>query len=150
MKSFSKREFIVVVACLIMFVGVGLYYYFYRQGIGIYVWLGVDSHFTNPLVSNLLASLPSFTHVFMFSLWTWWAIGKQYTPICIGLWFFINLFFELLQGYRGDLINSLPTSIYDYIYYGTLSCYDVFALFFGALASFVVIRWIQGEKQYPS
>ena len=56
MKSFSKREFIVVVACLIMFVGVGLYYYFYRQGIGIYVWLGIDNHFTNPLMSNLLAA----------------------------------------------------------------------------------------------
>lgn len=150
MNKTFKRGQIIGLVCLLLVISVGAYYYFYRQGIAIYIWLGIDDHFTNPLLNNTLASWPSFTHVFVFSLWSWWAFGQKYARICIIFWLLINVFFEVLQGYTGFLVNYLPESIYNYIYYGTFSWYDFVALIVGALVAFVVIGWIQGEKQISS
>lgn len=148
MSTTNKRGQFVALVCILLVLSVGAYYYFYRQGIAIYVWLGVDDHFTNPFLNNILASWPSFTHVFVFSLWSWWAFDQRYARICIIFWLFINLFFEILQGCSGWLINKLPKNIYNYIHYGTFSWYDVLALFVGALIAFVVIGWIQGENRF--
>jgi hypothetical protein len=105
------------------------------------------------LLSGVLANnLPSFTHVFAFSLMTAGLLGtrkKGNLLICI-LWLLIDTAFEMGQGLKPMSLTILPEwlevhilPLAKYFKYGTFDIGDIVASLLGALAAFVVAEFIR-------
>ncbi len=81
--------------------------------------------------------LPSFIHVFSFSLMTWFTLGRRYALLSASIWCAINLFFEFVQ-YNPEYLKMLST-----YYGGTFDTADVFACLSGAAAAWAVTKITQ-------
>lgn len=83
-------------------------------------------------LAHTLNWLPSFIHVFSFSLITWFILGRRYALLSTSIWCAINLFFEFIQ--------YIPESlkIFSDYYSGTFDIADVLACLSGAIAAWAV------------
>ena len=117
-----------------------LFYLWFREGTVFYHALGMSSHQIHFFESNIINSLPSFAHVYSFSLISWWARGKKHGLSSVLLWVIINLVFELGQLLNHDQVSYLPPLLADYFSRGYFSLFDVGAAFAGALAAYLTIR----------
>lgn len=101
-------------------------------------------------------NLPSFTHVFAFSLMTAGLLGtrrKGTLLICL-LWLLIDTVFEIGQGLKHASLAIIPewfsvhtlpmTDLQEYFRCGTFDVCDLVAGLLGALAAFVVAEFIRG------
>jgi hypothetical protein len=108
------------------------------------------------MVFGVLANnLPSFTHVFAFSLMTAGFLGtrrKGNLLICL-LWFLIDTVFEIGQGLKHISLAIIPewfkvhtlpmANLQAYFRYGTFDIHDIVAGLLGALAAFMVAEFIR-------
>jgi hypothetical protein len=108
------------------------------------------------ILSGVLANnLPSFAHVFAFSLMTAGLLGtrrKGNLLICL-LWFLIDTGFEIGQGLKPISLAIIPewfevhtlpmANLQEYFRYGTFDIGDLVAGLLGALAAFVVAEFIR-------
>jgi hypothetical protein len=105
--------------------------------------------------------LPSFVHVFAFSLFTGAALPERSVPrygACIG-WFAVNLVFEvgqhptvsarLAKVLQGDLSGMpLAQRLARYFVHGTFDSGDIFAALMGALGAGAVLRLMhRGQEE---
>ena len=107
------------------------------------------------LFGVLANNLPSFTHVFAFSLMTAGLLGtrrKGNLLICL-LWFLIDTVFEIGQGLKHISLAIIPewlevhtlpmASLQEYFRYGTFDIRDIVAGLLGALAAFIVAEFMR-------
>jgi hypothetical protein len=107
-------------------------------------------HPHSPLFGGLADNLPSFTHVFAFSLMTAGLLGpgrKGTLLICL-MWFSIDAVFEIGQGLKPISLAIIPewikvhpvpmADLQEYIRCGTFDFRDILACLLGALAAFWV------------
>jgi hypothetical protein len=108
------------------------------------------------MVFGVLAhNLPSFAHVFAFSLITAGLLGtrrKGNLLICL-LWFLIDTAFEIGQGLKPVSLAILPewfevhalpmANLQEYFRYGTFDIRDLVAGLLGALAAFMVAELLR-------
>lgn len=80
--------------------------------------------------------LPSFIHVFAFSLLTWLVLGRRYAAAAAGFWCAVNLVFEYSQ-LQPALLQFLHIT-----YGGAFDSLDVVACLLGGLSAWGVSkRW---------
>lgn len=110
------------------------------------------------MVFGVLANnLPSFTHVFAFSLMTAGLLGtrrKGNLLICL-LWFLTDTVFEIGQGLKQLSLAIIPelfkvhtlpmANLQEYFRCGTFDLRDIVAGLLGALAAFMVAEFIRGS-----
>jgi hypothetical protein len=102
---------------------------------------------------GLADNLPSFTHVFAFSLMTTGLLGlrkRRNLLICL-LWFLIDTAFEIGQGLKSISLAIIPewiklhplpmANLQEYFKCGTFDLCDVAAGLVGALAAFMVAEF---------
>ena len=116
-----------------------LYYYYFREGNIFYTWLGIADHFNEKLAHPVINALPSFVHVYSFSLLTWLSFGKNRALTAIILWFLINLFFEVGQGLDVSYLNGLPSILKNYFTYGVFSWMDIIATLVASILAYLTI-----------
>lgn len=117
-----------------------------------------------PFFGVLADNLPSFAHVFAFSLMTAGLLGprrKGNLVICL-LWFLIDAVFEMGQGlkhvssaiipeWRG--VDALPmANLQDYFRCGTFDIRDIVAGLLGGLAAFMIAEFTRNtfRREGPS
>jgi hypothetical protein len=100
--------------------------------------LGLDPSF----FTRWLGWLPTFLHVFAFSLLTWLALGRRYILFTCTLWGGINAVFELGQALPSQLIQYLPVplKLRDYFTHGVFDPLDLAACIIGACVAWIVLR----------
>lgn len=89
-----------------------------------------------------LGWLPTFVHVFSFSLLTCLALGRRHLLFACILWGGINVFFELGQALPPRIIQLLPDlfNIRSYFSSGVFDLLDLGACFTGAWAAWEIFR----------
>ena len=117
------------------------------------------SHLTPAVFGVLGHSLPTFAHVFAFSLLTAGLLGggkKTCFTICLS-WFLVDAAFEF--GQHAELASWLAKGIPpwfekvlildktdSYFLYGTFDPWDVLSIVLGALAAYLVIQRTQSRR----
>lgn len=116
-----------------------VFYLLFREGTVFYQALGLESQQWHFFENNVINALPSFVHVYSFSLATWWANGQKNGLFSVLLWVIINGAFELGQLLNSDQVSLFPNLLADYFANGHYSGYDMAALFVGAAAAYFTI-----------
>jgi hypothetical protein len=109
------------------------------------------------LFGGLSDNLPSFTHVFAFSLMTAGLLGprrKGALLICL-FWFLIDTAFEIGQGLKHISLTIIPewinvhplpmANLQEYFRCGTFDIGDILAGLLGALAAFIVAEFMRSH-----
>ena len=132
-----------------------LFYYFFRSAEHTYFlkFLRINPHlkyFLPPMFVTLGNSLPTFTHVFAFTLMTAGLITnreKGYTIVCL-TWFLIDVLFELGQGLDNIIIQFIPDWFSNFLFlentrsyflHGQLDYLDIVSIAFGSLAAYIIL-----------
>jgi hypothetical protein len=125
-------------------------------GFGVFVRDSLGFISPHRMLFGILANnLPSFAHVFAFSLMTAGLLGtrrKGNLLICL-LWFLIDTVFEIGQGLKPISLAIIPewfeihtlpiANLHEYFRYGTFDIRDIVAGLLGALAAFMVAEFIR-------
>ena len=128
---------------LIVFpLGVGiLYYSFLREPIVVFSWIGESNFYIPSEMTKYFDFLPTFVHVFSFSLLTWWALDREYEKTSIFIWVVINLVFEIGQALPHEYLVYFPDIIKSYCVNGTFDYGDMISIFVaGFLAYWVMMQ----------
>ena len=128
---------------VILPLGIGiLYYYFLREPIVVFSWLGSTNFYIPSSITQYLDFLPTFVHVFSFSLLTWWALDKSYEKTSVLIWVIINLVFEIGQALPHKYLIYFPDIIKSYCINGTFAYDDMISIFVaGGLAYWVMKKF---------
>ncbi len=91
--------------------------------------------------SHGLGWLPSFLHVFAFSLLTWVALGRRQPALACAIWLVTNVVFELAQGLPLAVIEQLPDifNLRAALRAGVPDPLDLFACVLGAVTAWIVV-----------
>ncbi len=118
-----------------------LYYYFLREPIVVFSWIGETNFYIPSEITQYFDFLPTFVHVFSFSLLTWWALDKEYEKTSIFIWVVINFVFEIGQALPQKYLLYFPEIIKSYCINGTFDYGDMISIFVaGGLAYWVMKR----------
>ena len=138
----------------VLFLGV-LYYFFFRTSDSTYFlqFSGIAPHLqetASGIFFTLGQSLPTFIHVFAFSLLTAALVAsskQNYAAVCL-FWFGINVLFEFGQKFDGWVIQFIPDFFSDiaflentknYFIKGRFDYVDLFSIILGALAAYIFL-----------
>lgn len=141
-----------------------LFYYFFRSSEHTYFLnrLGIYSHPKNifpPIILTIGYSLPSFIHVFAFTLMTASLIADQkkgYLIVCL-TWFAVDVSFEISQGLDNILIPIIPKwfshilileNTRNYLLYGSFDYLDLLSIALGSVAAYLFLTKYKGGKYY--
>lgn len=134
-------SFDLVIASLIFFLGI-CYYYFFREPTIVANWLGINTYNVFSSYAKYFNWYPSFSHVFFFSVITWLIFDRCYENLSIGIWVFLNLLFELMQGKSPLFITSwLPSNTQEILLSGTYAYEDIVAIIIGGLFVKIYIKY---------
>ena len=137
-KSFSTRTLYLI--ALTALLGGVLYYYIFRTPVLAYAWFGISHEAMFSGGGVVLDALPSFVHVFAFSLLTWLALDRQYPYWSTGFWAGVNLLFEFGQAMPHKWAASFPHILKIYFMNGTFSIADITAIFLAAAIALKIMR----------
>jgi hypothetical protein len=100
---------------------------------------------TPAFFARWLGWLPTFVHVFAFSLLTWLTLGRRHVLFSCILWGVVNALFELGQALPVSLLQYLPESmnLRTYFSYGVFDPLDLSACVIGSWVAFVILRKFQ-------
>jgi hypothetical protein len=132
-----------------------LFYYFSRSAEHTYflkiLSVNPQTHkFLSPVFVTLANSLPTFIHVFAFSLMMAAFVASQkggYAIVCLA-WFIIDVFFELGQGFGDIIIPIIPgwfsnylflENAGDYFLHGRFDYLDLLSIALGALSAYMLL-----------
>ena len=141
-----------------------LFYFFFRSAEHTYFlrFFGLNPYRIEYLPKILVSignSLPTFIHVFAFSLLSAGLIATQkrgYALVCLA-WFIIDVLFEIAQVYGKVIIPAIPEwfsnflfleNTKNYFLHGRFDYLDLFSISFGSLAAyFFLVFTIQGNGE---
>jgi hypothetical protein len=141
-----------LVAFAIFALLVGLAYYWITRPSGSTAFLAFLPAFPLDLNPDFygwwLGWLPSFTHVFSFSLLTYLAMERRHILFACLLWAGINILFELGQALPAEMISLTPDifNLHSYLSRGIFDPLDLFASVIGAWAAWEVVRRLNLEN----
>ena len=160
MRCINKAQ--VLVGCSALFLGF-LLYLLHRPLDTYFVFFikahDASSYGISPSFNAIAGALPSFLHVFAFSLILGGILScrKRGYPIICCTWFFINVLFELGQRHAIAASQMVPTwfgqvfileNMQNYFLKGTFDFYDLLASFVGAAAAYcVLLLTIQNRRE---
>lgn len=138
----------------ILFLGV-LFYYFFRGTEHTYFlkFLGTNHYYRDfgpGFLARVANSLPTFIHVFAFSLMTGSLATSQkrgYAFVCL-FWFTVNVLFELGQKFDSWIVQFIPDwfseifildTIKKYFLNGHFDYFDLLSIALGALGAYVFL-----------
>ena len=138
----------------ILFLGV-IFYYFFRGTEHTYFlkFLGTNQYVReigSGLIFRITNSLPTFIHVFAFSLMTASLVTRQkrgYAAVCL-FWFAVNMIFELGQKFDSWVVQFIPKWFSDIVILGSVKSYflngrfdylDLLSIAFGAFAAYILL-----------
>ncbi len=116
-----------------------IYYYFLRDSTIVALWLGIDDNHTFNKYTLYFNSLPSFVHVFSFSIFTWLVLEKHYANTSILFWVTLNVIFEIGQMINIYYLTWLPKLLQQYFQRGTYDLGDIIAIIVGGICAKIVI-----------
>jgi len=117
-----------------------LYYYFLRTNTIGFEYLGIEQiGIFNLKLNSYFLWFPTFIHPFIFSLFTWWAMGFRYSNVSIFFWLIVNLLAEIGQGIEQDFYDNFPIILKHYFKYGVFDWLDVLSIFCGAIFAYIFI-----------
>ena len=133
----------------------GIFYYLFRSAEHTYFlkFLGNTPYlkdFQSPLILKLGNSLPTFIHVFAFTLMTAGFVAskkRDYIIICL-FWFVIDVFFELAQGLGNIIILIIPDWFSNFLFlentrsyflHGQLDYLDIVSIALGSLVAYIIL-----------
>ncbi len=130
-----------LIASIIFFLGI-CYYYFFREPTIVANWLGIDTYNVFSSYAKYFNWYPSFSHVFFFSVITWLGFDRCYENLSIGIWVFLNLLFELMQGKSPLLTTSwLPLNTQEILSSGTYANEDIVAIIIAGIFVKIYMRF---------
>ncbi|PID44952.1 MAG: hypothetical protein CSB47_10540 [Proteobacteria bacterium] len=136
------KKFLLPALIVIPLIITALFYLWFREGTVCYEALGIGNQqrffFNHPLIN----ALPSFAHVYAFSLLTWWISDRKYALYSVLLWVIINSVFEWGQRLAVDQVHFFPTLLADYFANGRYSHSDMLAIVLGGVAAYFTITQI--------
>lgn len=132
-----------------------LYYFLFRTAEHTYFLKFFENtpqlkHNLPPLLVALENSLPTFIHVFAFTLMTagLFASGKKGYVIVSFFWFTIDALFELGQAFNNMMIQVVPEwfsdfllleNIKNYFLHGRFDYLDLFSIVVGSLVAYILL-----------
>ncbi|MEW8222052.1 MAG: hypothetical protein AB2747_21565 [Candidatus Thiodiazotropha taylori] len=135
----------------------GLFYYWLLRAPDSALLLSVipenRSIAVDPSLAASLGWLPTFLHVFNFSILTVLVLGDRTINFSCALWAIVNAGFEIGQALPGDLIVGLPEflNLHQYLVSGTFSYLDLMACLLGAVVARLLLGSISsGPSQKQS
>jgi general stress protein CsbA len=151
-EGMNIRQFFVGLNILILGV---LYYFFFRTAEHTYFLKFFENtpqlkHLLPPLLVALGNSLPTFIHVFAFTLMTAGLFAskeKGYAIVCF-FWFTIDTLFELGQGFNNMLNQVIPAwfsdfflleKIKNYFLHGRFDYLDLFSIAVGSVLAYMLL-----------
>jgi hypothetical protein len=136
--------YVVSIASITLLLGIAYYWFTRPHDSALFLALLPESSADRDLsfLSHWLGWLPTFLHVFAFSLLTFLALGRGHLLFACMLWGAINALFELGQamppGYTGLLPDLL--NIHSYFAHGVFDPLDLIACIVGAWAAWFIAR----------
>jgi len=138
-----------------------LFYYFFRSAEHTYFlkFLVTNPHrhkILLPAFISLGNSLPTFIHVFAFSLMTASLIASQkrgYIVVCLA-WFAIDVLFELGQGIGNLIIPVIPSWFFNFLFLENIGNYflrghfdylDLMSIALGSVIAYMILIKTMGE-----
>ena len=159
MRSFNKIQ--VLVGCSALFLGF-LLYLLHRPLDTYFVFFikahDASSYGISPSSNAMAGALPSFLHVFAFSLIIGGLLScrkRGYLIICFA-WLFINVLFEIGQKHAVASSEMIPVwfgkvfvleNMQNYFLRGTFDFFDLLASFAGALAAYSILALTSKNKR---
>ena len=138
----SGISHVLAIASIALLIGV-VFYWFTRAHnsavlLSILPAIPLNEHLS--FFTQWLGWLPSFIHVFAFSLLTYWALGRRHILFSSVLWGLINILFELGQALPPRLIQLLPdvVNLQSYLTHGVFDIFDLLACVMGAWAAWAI------------
>ena len=132
-----------------------IFYYFFRSAEHTYFLqlFGINPYLKGtlaPLVVLIGNSLPTFIHVFAFTMMTAGLVAnrKRGYLIVTLVWFAVEVLFEITQGFGNTVIQIIPDWFSDYVllentgnYFlkGRFDYLDLFSIAFGSLAAYILL-----------
>jgi len=158
MNTIRIRKFdifhVAATAVIVLLLGTAYYWFTRPQGSAAFLSLlpafPLDQN--SSFIVQWLGWLPTFTHVFAFSLLTYLALGRRHILFASILWGVINALFELGQALPARIIQLLPDlfNLHAYFSNGVFDLLDLVACGIGAWAAwaFLLNQAVQHD-QYP-
>lgn len=112
-----------------------IFYYFFRQNIVGFNLFYLYNEFNYFQLNGYINSFPSFIHVVILSLMTWYVLDFNLAEFSILLWVSINLLFEFLQ----DTSFYFVSATFDWI--------DIVAIILGGFFSCFLMTYINKKKE---
>lgn len=131
-------------AVLVLLLGTAFYWFTRPQGSAAFLSLlpayPLDQHVS--LFARWLGWLPTFTHVFAFSLLTYLALGRRHLLFACTLWAVINALFELGQALPLGVIHLLPNffNMRAYFSSGVFDWLDLGACVIGGWTAWLILH----------
>jgi hypothetical protein len=148
-----KTQISQTAAVILMALIIGALYYWLTRPVGSAVFLkllpSAPLDLQSAHIGRWLDWLPTFIHVFAFSLLTWLVFGRRHELIACTLWGVINAMFELGQALPSSLIRYFPEALnlHNYLLRGVFDLLDLVACALGSLLAWTIIRQFQYTKQ---
>lgn len=130
----NKEKNTLIIIFILLSVGL-LFYYFFRQNIIGFNLFHIQNELNYFQLDGYINSFPSFLHVVILSLMTWYVLDLKLIQFSVLLWIGINLIFEFLQ----------DTSFY--FVSGTFDWIDVFAIILGGFFSYFLMTYINKKRE---
>ena len=129
----------------------GLAYYWFTRPSGSTAFLAFLPAFPSDQDSAFFGRwfgwLPTFTHVFAFTLLTYLALARRHILFACLLWAGINILFELGQALSPEMIRLLPDifNLHSYLSRGIFDPLDLVASVIGAWAAWEIVHRLAPE-----
>ena len=140
----SGISHVLAIASIALLAGVVFYWFTRPQNSAVFLSLlpvlPLNEHLS--FLTQWLGWLPSFIHVFAFSLLTYWALGCRHLLFASVLWGVINSLFELGQALPPRMIQLLPdvVNLHSYLAHGVFDIFDLLACVMGAWAAWAIFH----------
>ncbi|MBV2090838.1 MAG: hypothetical protein KUF72_08105 [Candidatus Thiodiazotropha sp. (ex Ctena orbiculata)] len=151
----SRSEILIAFALCSLLLGL-FYYWLLRVPDSAFLLSVIPENRSIVVDSSLAASvgwLPTFLHVFSFSILTVLVLGDRATNFSCALWAIVNAGFEVGQALPDDRIVRLPEflNLHQYLVSGTFSYLDLMACLLGAVVAWLLLSSIStGRSQKQS
>ncbi|HAN17916.1 MAG: hypothetical protein A2X13_10620 [Bacteroidetes bacterium GWC2_33_15] len=146
----KKKNLILLCVGIIVIIMGYMIYFLSRPGLLNVYNIKIIDYSKNNFLTAFLNSFPSFSHTFSFTIFLYLVTPKRNSKIiaiCL-FWMIVELLFEVGQLYNADLkvSYSVLNALVSFFRSGIFDWFDILAIIFSSLISFVLIKNYNYEK----